>query len=264
MNILPQIPREIDGPSEVHTGPASNPRAVDTVGAKRKEDHRYVYFKSTPYTFTQPSFRHGPIALSQDALREKTKMRDDDSDWVAFQMAILGGAGDLVEDEQDEEDIKQLEDITSWLGAFGFETYGALVGEDASEQVVDPVPQMRSSAPIPSTSTGSIVESSTDLSLPIGVEFCSGFWNTPKPNQEFNKAKFYKCKGLKRWVGEHRPKRPSFYRSTESPPPSPMMQLVVSMDNGEATVEDLVPMSYNLSHDLGDFLSWQAEQLIHI
>ncbi|KAM0362968.1 hypothetical protein ACHAO7_010160 [Fusarium culmorum] len=190
-------------------------------------------------------------------------MVDDDLDWAAFQMAIIGGVGDLIEDEQGEEDIKQLEDITSWFDAFGFETYGALVTEEATEPVVEPMPSMRSSTLSTFSSTPSIEESSIDLPIPVGAEFASRFWNTPVPGQDFKNAKFFKSKGLKRWVGEGRPKRPSFYSSAESPPSSPMMQLVVSLDDGEAIVQDMVPMGYNLGHDLDDFLSWQAEKLIY-
>jgi hypothetical protein len=47
--------------------------------------------------------------------------------------------------------------------------------------------------------------------------------------------------------------------SMDSLPQSPMMDLVVSHDvEGN---EYMVPMGFNLSHDLGDFLTWHAEHV---
>ncbi|EXK76104.1 hypothetical protein FOQG_19136 [Fusarium oxysporum f. sp. raphani 54005] len=40
-----------------------------------------------------------------------------------------------------------------------------------------------------------------------------------------------------------------------------MMELVVHMDDVEGGISDTVPMGYNLGHDLGDFLKWQAENM---
>ncbi|GKU09311.1 unnamed protein product, partial [Fusarium langsethiae] len=152
-----------------NTIPTSSPRSLGAGNMIRREDHKYIYFESTPYTLTQPSFRHGPIALSQEMLRERTKVTDDDLDWAAFQMAIMGGAGDLVGDGQDDEDTRQLEDMTSWLSAFGFETYGALITEEAVDSVVEPMTSVRSSTASTVSSTLSIVESSLDLPIPVGA-----------------------------------------------------------------------------------------------
>ncbi|KAI6366745.1 hypothetical protein MCOR25_005107 [Pyricularia grisea] len=47
--------------------------------------------------------------------------------------------------------------------------------------------------------------------------------------------------------------------SVGSMPQSPMLDLVVSR---AVTGEDyVVPMGYNLGHDLGDFLKWEAENV---
>ncbi|KAI0120409.1 hypothetical protein BJ170DRAFT_589145, partial [Xylariales sp. AK1849] len=44
-----------------------------------------------------------------------------------------------------------------------------------------------------------------------------------------------------------------------SMPQSPMLDLqVIRSDNGDV---DYIPMGYNLSHDLGDFLNWEAEHV---
>jgi hypothetical protein len=53
-------------------------------------------------------------------------------------------------------------------------------------------------------------------------------------------------------------RRPSV-DSIQSLPQSPMMDMVVSHDvEGN---EYMVPMGFNLSHDLGDFLTWHAEHV---
>lgn len=67
--------------------------------------------------------------------------------------------------------------------------------------------------------------------------------------------KFYNKTGLRRWIMDDRSKRLTV-QSCDSLPPSPMMPLVID-DGGE--VQEAVPMGYNLGHDLGDFLKWEAE-----
>ncbi|TLS22768.1 uncharacterized protein PpBr36_05646 [Pyricularia pennisetigena] len=81
--------------------------------------------------------------------------------------------------------------------------------------------------------------------------------------------------GLGRWVsdeakeeceqqeeplqGEIKERIPSLSSSVGSMPQSPMLDLVVSR---AVTGEDyVVPMGYNLGHDLGDFLKWEAENV---
>ncbi|KAF9773670.1 hypothetical protein IL306_008471 [Fusarium sp. DS 682] len=246
--------------------PASTPTA-ETTNMKMEENDEYFYLKSTPYTLTKPSFRHGPITLAKAEVGKGVKTMDETLDWTAFQMAILGGAGDFLQDMSSEEDAKQVEEITSWFDTFGFETYGVLIPGEVPEP--EPVavsgsehtPSMRSSAQSTLSSTPSTVDTDIDLPIPVGAEFPSGFWNAPAPGQNLDKAKFYNSTGLKRWVGEGRPKRPSSHSSEESLPPSPMMPLVVHMGDGEADIPDTVPMGYNLGHDLPDFLKWEAENV---
>ncbi|WZH50338.1 uncharacterized protein QYS62_011582 [Fusarium acuminatum] len=244
--------------------PLSDVLAFETTNMGTKEKGECIYLKSTPYTLTQPSFRHGPITLSLAEVGRGARTMDDTVDWTTFQMAILGGAGDLFQDMSSEEDTKQVEEITSWFDRFGFETYGELITEDVPESECEPVPSMRSSSHSTLSSTYSTIGNDIDLPIPVGAEFPSGFWNVPAPGQALDKAKFFNSTGLKRWVGEGGPKRPSFHSSEESLPPSPMMQLVVHMDDGEAAISDTVPMGYNLGHDLGDFLKWQAENIVCI
>jgi hypothetical protein len=83
--------------------------------------------------------------------------------------------------------------------------------------------------------------------------------------------------GLRRWTVEGHPKHPTKFGgmnlevgkggrerrpsvdSLASLPQSPMLDLVMSQDvRGE---EYVVPMGYNLGHDLGDFLAWEAQNV---
>ncbi|KAL4730792.1 hypothetical protein ACLX1H_002832 [Fusarium chlamydosporum] len=232
-----------------------------------EETDEYFYLKSTPYTLTKPSFRHGPITLAKAEVGKGVKTMDDTLDWTAFQMAILGGAGDFFQDMSADEDTKQAEEITSWFDTFGFETYGALIPGDVPvpepesepESTHGRVPSLRSSSHSAFSSTPSTIDTDIDLPIPVGAEFPSGFWNAPAPGQALDKAKFFNSTGLKRWVGEGGPKRPVSHNEDGSLPPSPMMPLVVHMSDGEADIPDTVPMGYNLHHDLGDFLRWEAE-----
>ncbi|RBR13880.1 hypothetical protein FVER53590_00338 [Fusarium verticillioides] len=269
---LPSIPEVMGAATakdEASIEPLASPPATEASNMRMEENDEFFYLKSTPYTLTSPSFRHGPITLAKAEVGKGAKIMDDTLDWTAFQMAILGGAGDFLQDMSSEEDTKQVEEITSWFDTFGFETYGVLIPGDVPEPEPEPVavsvsehtPSMRSSAHSTLSSTPSTIDTEVDLPIPVGAEFPSGFWNAPAPGQTLNKAKFYNSTGLKRWVGEGRPKRPSSHSSEDSLPPSPMMPLVVHMGAGEADIPDTVPMGYNLDHDLSDFLKWEAENV---
>ncbi|RGP80315.1 hypothetical protein FLONG3_1464 [Fusarium longipes] len=272
VEVLPSI-AEVVGTAAAESQPelSSGTPATEPPRLIIEETDEYYYLKSTSYTLTKPSFRHGPIALAKIEVNKGLKAMDDTLDWTAFQMAILGGAGDFFQDMSIDEDTKQAEDIASWFDAFGFETYGTLIPGDMPKPgpEVGPThvhthapPSLRSSSHSTFSSTPSTIDTDIDLPIPVGAEFPSGFWNAPAPGQALDKAKFFNSTGLKRWVGEGRPKRPTSHsEEEESLPPSPMMPLVVHMSAGEADIPDTVPMGYNLHHDLGDFLKWEAENV---
>ncbi|KAH7001363.1 hypothetical protein EDB80DRAFT_90346 [Ilyonectria destructans] len=222
---------------------------------KAEEKDGVLYLKSTPFTLTQPQFRHGSITLPKAESHQAVTM-DDTLDWTAFQMAILCGAGDLFQDLTIEEDAKQVEDITTWFGSFGFETYGEMIREDV------PALSFRTSSQSTISSTPSTIDMDMDLPIPVGSEYPSGFWNDPSSGQCASKEKFYSNSGLKRWMGEGRPKKYTSRSSMDSLPPSPMLPLVMSVGDisGDEAAEP-VPMGYNLHHDLGDFLRWEAENV---
>lgn len=222
------------------------------------EDDEYVFLKSTPCTLTAPAFRHGPIRVSKADLKPAVE-QDNTLDWTAFQMAILG-AGDFfcespLESWSEEEEIAGL---GAWFDDFGFETHGRLVpASEAGAESERAVPSPEISELSPASCSSSCC-SEDDLPIPIEAEFSGGPWG---------------C-GVRRWVGTQRRRR----ASEESMPQSPMLPIKVpsTEDKGEvievgigrerivgawAGVGDVVPMGYNLGHDLGDFLRWEAENV---
>ena len=100
----------------------------------RPQSDEYVYLDSTAFTVTMPAFKHGPIRLSKADLPigKLAAAVDDTLDWTAFQMAIIGGAGDFFSEPTDysrpsEAELDELDEIYTWFESFGFESAGGLV-----------------------------------------------------------------------------------------------------------------------------------------
>jgi hypothetical protein len=227
-----------------------------------------------------PTFRHGPIriakadiALAYSSSKLATAVLDDSLDWTAFHMAILGGAGELYGEATDysrrgdaEED--EVDDLCEWFADFRFAGWGRL---DRGTQPTSPVTVAEGEcSPVSSRSS----TSGQHLPIPVETEFPNGFWHPrsgdaigSEASSRFDRARSV---GLRRWTVEGHPKRYEGTMSIDSTrrpstdsvaslPQSPMLDLVVSKDaDGN---EYIVPMGYNLSHDLGDFLSWEAKNV---
>lgn len=103
-----------------------------------EEDDDHMFFASPAYTETMPTIKHGRIRLAKadlvnagaiNSLESKLLTSPDETlDWTAFQMAILGGAGDLCSDPNDfltrdaQEDLR--DDLCDWLEGLGFSNNG--------------------------------------------------------------------------------------------------------------------------------------------
>ncbi|KAG8164941.1 hypothetical protein KVR01_005216 [Diaporthe batatas] len=109
-------------------------------------DDDYIYLNSTPFTSNAPFFRHGPIRLSKadlvnadtiDVLDWKLlSSRDEEIDWTAFHVAILGGAGEFFSNPSDscaDDEEELVDDLCEWLRDLGYSSHslGALVFEGA-------------------------------------------------------------------------------------------------------------------------------------
>ncbi|KAL7791302.1 hypothetical protein V8C37DRAFT_382637 [Trichoderma ceciliae] len=171
MPLLPPIPEGFRSASDSkRSSKASGHRRSRSWNHASEAKDEAIYFNSTPFTMTNPSFRHGPIVLSDAGSRDsvattETIEEEYDVDWTAFQTAILGGArGDLdglfPEEmmQADEEEGKIAEDVTTWFEGFGFETHGELIASENSSQKKsdrstqrDSAGSMTSAASTPST-----------------------------------------------------------------------------------------------------------------
>lgn len=303
-----------------------------------KVTDEFVMLHCSPYTMTMPTFRHGPIRFARSELNvlDPKQLADETLDWTAFQMAILGGAGDLFSDSVDftrMTDADEADEIASWFEGLGVGSVGHLASseeeekeysndaeiknrhardtsvdeqaqpegeeeegdddddddDDATERAGS-VGERRSVPPAldtelaskcppspaataeysPISSTGSSSASTQPEMvqihrgpppIPLVLERPPGLWN-PK----FELA----GQGIGRWVLESSQQErepadadgllhPGKGRagSRDSLPQSPMLDLVVGRS---VTGEDyIVPMGFNLGHDLGDFLKWESE-----
>ncbi|KAL8340092.1 hypothetical protein RB601_006289 [Gaeumannomyces tritici] len=300
-----------------------------------KVTDEFVMLNCSPYTMTMPTFRHGPIRFARSELNvlDPKQLADETLDWTAFQMAILGGAGDFFSDSIDftrMADADEVDEIAGWFDGLGVGSVGHLVsseeeekdyshdaeikvhharhtnigeqaqsegeedgGEDDDDDATERAGSVRERRSVPPaldtelaskcppsptgtaeyspiSSTGSSSASTQPEMvqihrgpppIPLVLERPPGLWN---PKFELT------GQGVGRWVLEssqlvHGPAdadgllRPGKGRvgSRESLPQSPMLDLVVGRS---VTGEDyIVPMGFNLGHDLGDFLKWESE-----
>lgn len=219
-----------------------------------REDNDHLWLVSPAYTENVPTIQHGPIRLAKDDLVNRGAINsieaklmaspDETMDWIAFQMAILGGAGDLYSNPDDfltrdaQEDL--VDDLCEWFEGFGLSTnsLGSLVTKEENPKPTSiPLTPPNSSTPKASPRTPpsarrtrpqlkhnirnssksalspeDIVEvaeeeedSDQSMPIPVTTEHPSGFWNT----RPFDASRFFTGSGcgIKRWTLEGHPKR---------------------------------------------------------
>lgn len=321
---LPTIP-EIMATENDALSPTSRPLARSKSGRRppriNKDD--YIFLRSTPYTLAVPAFRHGPIRLAKADLPigKLAAAVDDTLDWTAFQMAIIGGAGDFFGESTDysrpsEIELDERDDLAEWFAEFGFASAGALVSAADAEATRTTAPVSpgtpREVGPIKSVGTwpGPAPRSPGLIKRvdPPSMYFTPGHMAThPPPGspgirvfpgvgsvqvvQAMGGFQHFAVGGLQPRGYSYSHPNPRFSGpgnngggvsvaqrrlrdhvglaidaskristdSVQSLPQSPMLDLVVSHDvDGN---EYVVPMGFNLSHDLGDFLNWEAEHV---
>jgi hypothetical protein len=277
---LPTISESGAGEDEMLLAPPADTRDTDSIF-----DSEYVFFESTPFTMTIQGFQHGPIRLAKADICPEPPMLgpDDGLDWTAFQMAIIGGAGDYFTDSDytiRQREAEEVEAICDWWQQWGFDNPGGLV-TSASEEPSSPstisgestldgdrlYQEIGADNPYsthhdwrhlrrtqtPSEAPEAVV--STRHSGALGLSDCN-------LRLSVHSDKMYNSSSIKKWNADGHVERildRGRVGSLGSLPPSPMLDLqVITSDNGDV---DYVPMGYNLSHDLGDFLSWEAENV---
>ncbi|KAI8623972.1 hypothetical protein F5Y19DRAFT_342035 [Xylariaceae sp. FL1651] len=260
---LPSIPETSTTarPAELSMDNSSNDSLDDV------HDSEYVFLKSSPCSITTPTFRHGPIRLSKSDLVPDVKLGADDGlDWTAFQMAILGGAGDWFSDTDDtlrQREAEDIADIAEWWDSWHFESNGDLLNRDC--EASSPTSTI-SGEELPDISYSEI-ESDNPYSphhrwqevrrkagvegLQLDIDFVKG---KRIPSHYLPDARDL----TEKWKRDSEQKQVVDHESVTSLPPSPMLDLRV-INSGHGDDLDVVPMGYNLGHDLGDFLKWEAE-----
>ena len=180
----------------------------------------YILLPSTSFTLTSPLFRQGPIRIER---KEKELLGDDEQlDWTAFQMAISGTMDEIGVDERDDiewaADETEVDDILEWWAGYGFLGCGAMIQGEPSGRPRADPMAIKTHRSTPRSDSG------TDK---IVIEA-----STQGESLRWLKTGY-----------------------AESMPPSPMLEFVPPSPNKKGEV---IPMGFNLGHDLGDFLDWET------
>ncbi|KAI1077347.1 hypothetical protein F5B20DRAFT_272257 [Whalleya microplaca] len=218
-------------------------------------DSNYVFLQSSPCSMTVPTFRHGPIRLAKSDLVPDVKFGADEGlDWTAFQMAISGGAGDWFTDSDDtihRIEAEDVEDLLNWWRSWDFGSPGGLITQDDTEAL----------SPTSTTSDEDYLDISYSEIEKDNPYSPHHQWQQLrlKAAAEGRQLDFDDISGQANEHGRKPLREFAGRESYASLPQSPMLdlQVVRSPDNDDDV--DVVPMGYNLGHDLGDFLKWEAE-----
>ncbi|KAL7939675.1 hypothetical protein V8C35DRAFT_287339 [Trichoderma chlorosporum] len=184
MPLLPPIPEGFRSASDSNrSSKVSGHRRSHSWNHASEIKDEPIQLNSTPFTRASPTFRHGPIVLSDAGSRDSVATAEaaegeHDVDWTAFQTAILGGAkadlDGLFPEEPvptDEEEGHLAEDVTTWFEGFGFETHGELIAADQkkSERSAqrDSAGSMTSAASTPSTVQ---TDADAELKTPVSAQ----------------------------------------------------------------------------------------------
>jgi len=233
--------------------------------------------------------------------RKGSSPEEEALDWIAFQMAIAGTIeldehfGDLRDDAHWEFDEAEVDNLIDWWKSLGLGGYGRMENE---EDVRDKDGPIKIPAPIP---VPTVSKSSQELRNPsrnnVNLDDASCpqkcTWRTwtdappppiPPPRIYHNIPRMTSWKPLPELTDTSKipvnapftqthppqistvgippepPRRPSLAESLLSLPPSPMLDLVVLSQSGKDE-EVPIPMGFNLGHDLGDFLNWEARHV---
>ncbi|KAE9368772.1 hypothetical protein N431DRAFT_486240 [Stipitochalara longipes BDJ] len=219
----------------------------------KEEEENYIYLPCSPFTLTSPLFRHGTIRVPVPYREPNLKSDEEVLDWTAFQMAISGTGGiDGYSDTQDREERQRLEleeiemdaeDIVLWWAEFGYKGWGSMVGDES----LRPKRRRRESLLVRKKREDNERASSQESRV------------SPRHDEDLKKIvdmeKTVVADNLRIGDSNELQRRRSL---VESLPPSPMLDLVVPSPSKDSEV---IPMGFNLGHDLGDFLRWETNHV---
>jgi hypothetical protein len=202
----------------------------------------YTLLPSTEFTLVAPLFRQGPIRIEHSPLdRKDLSPEKAPLDWTAFHMAISGmGEYMIGEDWQDEE--AELAETVKWWRAYGFEGFEKIQGMQPAIML-----PMQSSNQRSNLSAWNKTWKQLPLNQTI-EEIERDIKRHAKEEEDKNKIPYEAAKSTSVQICPP---------ATDSLPPSPMLKLFLP-SHGE---DDTIPMGFNLGHDLGDFLNWEANNV---
>ncbi|KUJ24237.1 uncharacterized protein LY89DRAFT_15720 [Mollisia scopiformis] len=232
-----------------------------------------ILLPSTNFSMLSPLFKHGSIRIERILKPRKDKSLSPDEeglDWVAFQMAISGNmdeySHDVRSDSEWELDEVEHDEIEAWWNSLGLELGG--LQSSLPMDVKSAVVEIRKSKPLPIRND--LREKRADGIYKAAEEQLIKTWraeiDTNKiveevPREEVDTNKFVINERPRAAAPRLMPppvievRRPSV---AESMPDSPMLDLgrVSPLKDG-----DIIPMGFNLGHDLGDFLQWETNHV---
>ncbi|RDL32994.1 uncharacterized protein BP5553_08433 [Venustampulla echinocandica] len=235
-------------------------------------DPRYVFIPSTPFTLTSACFRHGPIRFEREqlmdiyhsrALNEYKGAEEEQLDWTAFQMAILGTMEEnrTVNNER-EQDEKECEDIFRWWAGFGFAGWGAMVtGSKGVRQRKIKKGIRRSTRDVGMKADEENDHEQSDDSVSSDSSSEGTGYPTMKKRLEINATPPTSNSNIATYITD--PQVVNTHSGTRHLSRSPMPNFITT-NNQKAegrSATEAMPMGFNLERDLGDFLNWEVSHV---
>jgi hypothetical protein len=268
----------------VSTGVTSFYNVVNKPTLLPQNDGRNLYLPTTLYTKVAPLFLQGAIRLSSKSLESQRLEQKYSSlhamweeteplDWIAFQMAMLGNSLlQANEDDDDDDDYNDQTDLITWWEGFAIGPPGRLIKEE-----------VRYHLDVESIENSGVVEAEEmfEADLDDDVEELTEHYvlhpqplTLPSPSSQLlyrNSVRHRKPLPF----DLSRPSKTAELDSTstsvrssapETPASLPASPIFALLGNGagcnvEEKEEPKIPMGFNLSHDLGDFLEWEMRHV---
>ncbi|EPE30723.1 hypothetical protein GLAREA_03690 [Glarea lozoyensis ATCC 20868] len=264
----------------VATGSGAASKFINKKTPLPQNDQKNTYLPSTLYTRLSPQFLQGPIQISNSSIKARRLEKsysplhtmweqEEPVDWNAFQMATLGNSLPANESKS-EEDEDTKEDLCEWWEALAVGPPGKLVkGQDKDK------PEAKSSASSGILEVDEIARGDMDKDAKQRAEAYF---------RELQELSSTMAKSASPLRGQSRQRKPRPFdlghhnrreldststtaiNSPETPgslPPSPMFDLAAAGETSKSgkVEEARVPMGFNLGHDLGDYLNWEARHV---
>jgi hypothetical protein len=240
-------------------------RIVDSTSPSRRLSfnvelpQNYILLPATSFTLTSPLFQHGPICVGRFSREPKWSTPDEEPlDWTAFQMAISGTMDDGAEERDDKQwqiEQEELHDIREWWMEYGY-GIGSMEKKLPKRERAKKKPN-RGWSKTTAADQEKRFEDRKNREVfyeKILVEQSSQRGGETSRNG-FSSEKTIEERQLGTVPPIAVPRRGS---SVESLPPSPMLDLVIPSLSKD---REVIPMGFNLGHDLGDFLRWEAQHV---